>query len=173
MINVLTSDFKTRCHCNALAKKRSLRYQSSSIMALVTRQSVTDWVSPYLNIQMFVSERRSLQQVNLAKWWVERTFQPCYLIHLFTGLAIIFKLQWCSIFKRALERVWTPLNWTLTFPFVTWVQVLQFHFGAIWGLARSGRLCTMCSNLKCSWVKNHSLYFSLRAPTTLLGLKCP
>ena len=133
-------------------------------MALVTRQSVTDWVSPYLNIQMFVSERPSLQQVNLAKWWVERTFQPCYLIHLFTGLAIIFKLQWCSIFKRALERVWTPLNWTLTFPFVTWVQVLQFHFGAIWGLARSGGLCTMCNNLKCSQVKNRSLY--LKCPRT-------
>ena len=35
------------------------------------------------------------------------------------------------------KRVWTLLNWTLTFTFVTRsaCPVLQFHFGAIWGLA--------------------------------------
>ena len=170
MINVFTSEFKNRFHG---LKSCLLKYQSSSVMVFLY-QEICHCPSVFLfeHILMSLSERPSLQ-VNLTKWWVERTFQPCYLIHLFTGLAIIFKLQWCSIFKRALERVWTPLNWTLTFPFVTWVQVLEFHFGAIWGLARSGGLCTMCNNLKCSQVKNRSLYFSLRAPTALLGLKCP
>ena len=35
-------------------------------------------------------------------------------------------VQCCSILGGQFESVWTLLNWTLTFPFVTWVPFYSF-----------------------------------------------
>ena len=55
------------------------------------------------------------------------------------------------------ESVWTLLNWTLTFPFVTRLAcpLLQFHVGAIWGLVALGWSALECKTAPSSLVSVH------------------
>ena len=55
------------------------------------------------------------------------------------------------------KSVWTLLNWTLTFPFVTRLAcpLLQFHVGAIWGLVALGRSALECKTAPSSLVSVH------------------